>query len=80
MAVPDRRALARAFASLDRQDVEFDRCDIDVAGTRGSAVCVGTVRYVPSVGRGVEKAGRITWTFDLARSGDDWRIAGLHAR
>ncbi|MEO5820994.1 MAG: hypothetical protein ABIT71_10835 [Vicinamibacteraceae bacterium] len=76
----DRRALTRAFASLDRQDVDFERCDIDVAGARGTAVCVGTVRYVPSVGRGTERASRITWTFDLARSGDDWRIAGLRAR
>jgi hypothetical protein len=76
----DQRALTRAFASLDRQDVSFDRCDIDASDERGSAVCVGTVRYVPSVGRGVEKEGRITWTFDLTRSGEDWRIAGLRAR
>lgn len=76
----DRRALTRAFASLARQDVEFERCDIDVAAARGSAVCVGTLTYVPSVGRGVEKANRVTWTFDLARSDDEWRIAGLHAR
>ena len=76
----DRRALTRAFASLDRQDVDFDRCDIDVDGRRGSAVCVGSVRYVPSVGRGVEKSDRITWRFDLLRSGEDWRIVGLQAR
>jgi hypothetical protein len=76
----DQRKLTRAFASLDRQDVSFDRCDIDASAERGSAVCVGTVRYVPSVGRGVEKEGRITWTFDLTRSGEDWRIARLSAR
>ena len=76
----DQRALTRAFAGLDRQDVSFDCCDIDASGERGSAVCVGTVRYVPSVGRGVEKEGRITWTFDLTRSGEDWRIAKLSAR
>lgn len=76
----DQRALARAFASLERQDVDFERCAIDVDGARGSAVCVGTVRYVPTIGRGAEKSGRITWTFDLARSGDGWRIARLQAR
>ena len=75
----DRPALTRAFAGLDRQDVHFDRCQIDASEARGSAVCVGTVRYVPSVGRAVEKEDRITWTFDLARSGEDWRIAGLNA-
>jgi hypothetical protein len=76
----DQGALARAFASLDRQDVRFDRCDIDASEARGSAVCVGTLRYVPSVGPAVEREDRITWTFDLARSGESWRIAGLSAR
>jgi hypothetical protein len=76
----DQRALSRAFASLDRQDVSFEHCRIDASERRGSAVCVGTVRYVPRVGRGVEKEGRITWTFDLARSGEDWRITRLNAR
>ena len=75
----DRGALTRAFAGLDRQDVHFDRCDIDAAEARGSAVCVGTMRYVPSVGPDVAKEDPITWTFDLARSGEDWRIAGLTA-
>ena len=75
----DRDALTRAFAGLDRQDLHFDRCDIDAAESRGSAVCVGTMRYVPSVGPAVAKEDPITWTFDLARSGEDWRIAGLTA-
>ena len=76
----DTRALTRAFAGLDRQDVSFDRCDIDAGAERGSAVCEGTVRYVPSVGRGVEKEARVIWTFDLTRSGQDWRITRLSAR
>jgi hypothetical protein len=76
----DTRALTRAFAGLDRQDVSFDRCDIDAGAERGSAVCEGTVRYVTSVGRGVEKEARVIWTFDLTRSGQDWRITRLSAR
>jgi hypothetical protein len=76
----DTRALTRAFAGLNRQDVSFDRCEIDAGAERGSAVCEGTVRYVPSVGRGVEKEARITWTFDVTRSGQDWRITRLSAR
>ena len=75
----DRDALTRAFAGLDRQDLHFDRCDIDAAESRGSAVCVGTMRYIPSVGPAIEKEDPISWTFDLARSGEDWRIAGLTA-
>ena len=76
----DRPALARAFAGLAGQDVDFDRCDIDATAVRGSAVCVGTVRYRPSVGNGAERSDRITWTFDLARSGEDWRIDRISAR
>jgi hypothetical protein len=75
----DETALARTFAALDRQDVHFERCDINASEARGSAVCVGTVRYLASAEGAVEKEGRITWTFDLARSGEDWRIAGLSA-
>jgi hypothetical protein len=76
----DVRALSRAFDGLDRQDVSFDRCDIDAGDDRGSAVCVGRVRYVPRVGRSVEREGRITWTFHLTRLGDDWRIDRFSAR
>jgi hypothetical protein len=76
----DRPALTRAFDGLAAQDVHFDRCQIDASAVRGSAVCVGTVRYRRAVGRGGERADRITWTFDLARSGEDWRIDGLSAR
>jgi hypothetical protein len=76
----DRPALTRAFDDLANQDVDFDRCDIDATAARGSAVCVGTVRYRPSIGDGGERSDRITWTFDLARSGEDWRIDRISAR
>jgi hypothetical protein len=76
----NRPALTRAFDGLAGQDVDFDRCDIDATAARGSAVCVGTVRYRPNVGSGAEHADRITWTFDLARSGEDWLIDRLSAR
>jgi hypothetical protein len=75
----DQGALTRAFTAPVRQNVHFDRCDIDTFGARGSAVCVGTVRYVANIESGVEQDQRIAWTFDLARSGEDWRIAGLTA-
>ena len=75
----DQGALTRAFAATVRQNVHFDRRDIDASEARGSAVCVGTVRYVARIASGVEQEDRINWTFDLARSGEDWRIAGLSA-
>jgi hypothetical protein len=73
-----RSMLQRYIAGLDGQDVHMDRCDIDASDTRGSAVCVGTMRYVTGVSAG--KEDRVTWTFDLARSGEDWRVAALSAR
>ena len=76
----DRPALTRAFDGLANQDVDFDRCDIDATAARGSAVCIGTVRYRPNVGNGAERSERITWTFDLARSGEDWRIDRISGR
>ena len=75
----DQGALTRAFAGHVRQNVHFNRCDIDASEARGSAVCVGTVRYLPSVRGAIEQEDPITWTFDLARSGEDWRITGLSA-
>ena len=75
----DEGALTRAFAGFDRQDVRFNRCDIDAFEARGSAVCVGSVRYLPSVRGAIVQEDAINWTFDLARSGEDWRIVGLSA-
>ena len=75
----DEGALTRAFAGFDRQDVRFNRCDIDAFEARGSAVCVGSVRYLPSVRGAIVQEDAITWTFDFARSGEDWRITGLSA-
>ena len=75
----DEGALTRAFAGFDRQDVRFNRCDIDAFEARGSAVCVGSVRYLPSVRGAIVQEDAITWTFDFARSGEHWRIIGLSA-
>ena len=75
----DQEALTRAFASLDRQDVHFEQLRHRVHRRGGGcAVCVGTVLLCPASARRRE-GDRITWTFDLARSG---RTAhrGLSAR
>ena len=74
----DQGALTRAFAGRRPAEVHFDRCDIDASEARDSAVCVGTVRYVARSERH-EQEDRINWTFDLARSGEVWRITGLSA-
>ena len=70
----DERALARAFASLESQDVNFDKCDIDIKGTQASASCSGTASYVGKVGSRQARTEPRQWNFELALHGDDWKI------
>jgi hypothetical protein len=70
----DERALARAFASLESQDVSFDKCDIDVRGSLASASCSGTASYVGKVGSRQARTEPRQWNFELKLHGDDWKI------
>jgi hypothetical protein len=76
----DTRALARAFGTLSRQRVSFDRCDINLAGGRATARCNGGIQYVRRVGNAQPQSRSISWTFTLDRSSGQWRIAGVSAR
>jgi hypothetical protein len=71
----DERALARAFAGLQSQDVDFDNCSIDVKGVRASASCRGRASYVGKVGNGDTRTEPREWNFELTLQGDDWKIA-----
>jgi hypothetical protein len=70
----DERALARAFASLESQDVSFNSCDIDVKGTQASAFCRGTASYVGKIGSRQARTESRQWNFELKLHGDDWKI------
>ena len=70
----DERALSRAFASLESQDVSFDRCDIDVKGNLASASCRGTASYVGKIGSRQARTEARQWNFELKLHGDDWKI------
>ena len=70
----DERALARAFASLESQDVSFDSCDIDIKGTQASASCRGTASYVGKIGNRQARTEPRQWNFELKLHGDDWKI------
>ena len=70
----DERALARAFASLESQDVTFDHCDIDVKGALAIASCRGTASYVGKVGSRQARTEPREWTFELKLHGDEWKI------
>jgi len=75
----DTRALARAFSTLAGQDVTFDSCDVDIAGERARARCVGEIRYVRRVGDQTPRVRRLSWSFALERVSDRWQIAQVTA-
>ena len=77
----DTRALERAFATLRRQDLSFDRCTVDVTATdRAIARCRGVLSYVPKIGDDTPQQRRLSWTIDLERADERWLIAAVAAR
>jgi hypothetical protein len=77
----DTRALQRAFSTLSRQDVSFDRCDVRMTSAdRAVASCRGLLSYVPKIGDGEAQQRRLTWTFDFQRAAGRWLIASVAAR
>ena len=76
----DERALDRAFARLQQQEVAFDRCDIDVAGVRAAARCTGSARFVPKVGSRTAQTSSREWRFNLQKVDDRWVIEAVDAR
>ena len=76
----DTRALSRAFSTVSRQNVAFDRCDISVTGTHATANCDGVIEYVRSVGDAAPQSRSTSWTFALNHSAGGWRIATIAAR
>lgn len=76
----DSSALGRAFDQLSHQAFEFDNCRIFLAGSKATASCTGTVRYVPKVGNRQITAVRQRWDFELREAGEDWSIERVITR
>jgi hypothetical protein len=77
----DTRALQRAFSTLNRQNVSFDRCDVRLTATdRAMASCRGVLRFVPKIGDGSPQERRLSWTFDFQRATDRWMISSVTAK
>ena len=75
----DARALTRAFEALQSQRVSLGRCDVSVTGTSARAACRGSAQWTPKVGGGARREPR-QWSFDLRKSGGEWRIVDAIAR
>lgn len=71
----NRRALARAFEALSAQAITFDRCDVKLqARITATAVCRGSVMYVPKVGNHDPRIESRVWNFSLRQADTDWTI------
>ena len=76
----DTRALTRAFSTLSRQNVSFDRCEITVDGARATAQCDGAIEYVRRVGDSTPHSRTTSWAFAFDRAAGTWRISNVTAR
>jgi hypothetical protein len=74
------RALENAFGQLQKQDLSFNDCAIDVSGRSARAVCRGTATFVPKVGGRSPHTESRQWTFQLFRAGENWRLERVDSR
>ena len=76
----NQRTLSRAFERLEKQDVSFEGCQIDVAEARAEANCIGTASYVPRIGNRTPQVDRRLWRFSLVKARDEWLIGAVDAQ
>jgi hypothetical protein len=75
----DQRALGRAFGTLRSQGLQIADCGITVNGAEATARCLGTLEFVPKIGRQERIVSPQLWTFSLRRRGRGWRIENVSA-
>jgi hypothetical protein len=76
----DVRALNRAFAQIESQRLQFDHCDINLAGARAFASCNGYAEYTRKAGTRDVRLEPRHWTFTLGEGKNGWVILGVDAR
>ena len=76
----DSRALARAFARLRYQDLDFGDCTFAVSDRTATAHCAGELRYTRLIGDTAPKSEQHVWTIEFLRKGEMWQIAGIKAQ
>lgn len=77
----DTQALTRAFSSLSRQHLLFERCDVRVTGAeRAAARCHGLLSFVPKTGNKTPQQRRVSWEIEFRRAAGDWSIVSVQAR
>ena len=74
------RALERAFAGLQVQDLDFSTCTFAVSANDAAARCAGVLRYARRIGDTTPKTEQHVWTIEFARAGEIWRIVRVTAQ
>jgi hypothetical protein len=75
----DKQRLARAFAMLKSQGLEFETCAITVRDVNATVYCRGTLEYVRKVGNPTPLTAEQQWTFKMRRAGGSWKIDDVRA-
>ena len=75
----DEPRLARAFSTLKSQELDFEECRIDLASTRGVALCRGRATYVGRFGKREPETQNRRWTFQVRKTGDSWAIDSVRS-
>ena len=70
----DVRALGRAFERLESQEFDFSGCQVSVTGSRATANCNGSARFVPKVGNKNARREPRHWTFEMRKANQQWTI------
>jgi hypothetical protein len=76
----DARALSRAFARLQTQDLNFGNCTFSVSANDAAARCAGVLRYARRIGDTAPKIEQHVWTIEFARAGETWQIIKISAQ
>jgi hypothetical protein len=75
----DDRALKKAFAGLEAQQLRLADCDVSIRGRAANVQCVAEATYHTRVGSRM-LARKQLWTFDLSRHDNGWEIVQARTR
>ena len=76
----DAKALTRAFARLQTQDLDFGDCTFAVSASDAAARCAGVLRYARRIGDTAPRIEQHVWTIEFARAGETWQIVKISAQ
>jgi hypothetical protein len=68
------------FARLEEQHLTLSDCVVAVSEDDATAECAGVLEWVPRIGRATQRTEKHSWTIQLRRKHEDWKIVRIAAR